>query len=111
MSLASEANELSEVLQEVTLGLESYNADSRKEYTTKMAERLKPLVRSFHDFITIEKSVPKAKRQLDEIHEVMHNVNGAATKGEINFVSGKTLDRYWKLSTIFQESRHRNEVL
>ncbi|GAB1263818.1 hypothetical protein [Aurantivibrio infirmus] len=111
MTLASEAKELAETLQAIVNGLESYDLDSRREYTSKMAQRLKPLVNSFRDIVVVEKSKNDAKLQLDEIRELMYNVNGAATKGEIDFVSGSVLNRYWKLSTIFQESRYVHESL
>ena len=111
MNLASEAKELVLVLNSIVTGLESYNKDSRQEYTSKMAVRLKPLVSSFENFVIVEKSKESAKLQFDEIKELMHNVNGAATKGEIDFVSGDILNRYWELSTIFQETRFSHEKL
>lgn len=111
MTLATEAIELAETLQAIVNGLESYDLDSRREYTLKMAHRLKPLVNSFRDLVVVEKSKNDAKLQLDEIRELMHNVNGAATKGEIDFVSGSVLNRYWELSTIFQESKYAQESL
>lgn len=111
MTLASEAKELSETLQAIANGLESYDLDSRREYTSKMAQRLRPLVNSFHDIVVVEKSRNDAELQLDEIWELMHNINGAATKGEIDFVSDSVLNRYWELSTIFQEVRYAHEPL
>ncbi|MFM2477799.1 hypothetical protein [Celerinatantimonas sp. MCCC 1A17872] len=111
MTLASEAKELAETLQAIVEGLEGYDLDSRREYSSKMADRLKPLVNSFRELVLVEKSRDSAKLQLDGIKELMHNVNGAATKGEINFVSGSTLNRYWELSTIFQETKYVHESL
>jgi hypothetical protein len=111
MNLASEATELVLVLNKIVNGLESYYKDSGQAYTSKMAARLKPLVSSFENFLTVEKSKKVAKLQLDEIKELMHNVNGAATKGELDFVSGDVLSRYWELSTIFQETRFSHETL
>jgi len=111
MTLASKAIELAEALQAIVDGLESYDTDSRREYTSKMAKQLKPLVDSFQRLVSVEKSKESAKLQLDEIRELMHNVNGAATKGEIDFVSGSMLNRYWELSTIFHESKYAKESL
>ncbi len=111
MNLASEATELVLVLNKIVNGLESYYKDSGQEYTFKMAARLKLLVSSFENYVAVEKSKEAAKLQLDEIKELMHNVNGAATKGEIDFVSGDVLSRYWELSTIFQETRFSHETL
>jgi len=111
MNLASEATELVLVLNKIVNGLESYYKDSGQEYTSKMAARLKPLVSSFENFVTVEKSKGAAKLQLDEIKDLMHNVNGAATKGEIDFVSADVLNRYWELSTIFQETKFSHETL
>ncbi len=111
MTLASEAIELAETLQIIVDGLENYDSDSRREYTSKMAKRLKPLVDSFQRLVVGKKSKENAKLQLDEIRELMHDVNGAATKGEIDFVSGSVLNRYWELNTIFQESKYAQESL
>ncbi len=61
--------------------------------------------------VVVEKSKERAKQQLDEIRELMRNVNGAATKGEIEFVSGNVLNRYWELSTTFHEPRYSHESL
>lgn len=109
MKLTSKAIELADALQTIVESLENYDLDSRREYTSKMAQQLKPLVNSFRNLVVVEKSKNDAKLQLDEIKEIMHNVNGAATKGEIDFVSGSVLNRYWELSTIFQESKYTNE--
>ena len=76
-----------------------------------MAQRLKPLVESFYNLVVVEKSKGSTKLQLDEIRELMHNVNGAATKGEIDFAPDDALNRYWELSTIFQESKYAHESL
>src|SRR3990167_2351252 len=111
MTLASDAIELADTLKCIVKGLEGYDLDSRREYTSKMAQRLKPLVDSFYNLVVFEKSKESAKLQLDEIREIMHNVNGAATKGEIFFVSDNVLNRYWELNTIFQESRYAYEPL
>jgi len=48
---------------------------------------------------------------LADLKGLMHEVNGAATKGELDVFSDDTLDRYWKLSTIFQESRFSGQGL
>jgi hypothetical protein len=111
MSLASEAQELIESLKLVVAGLERYDKDSRRDYTTKMAARLKPLVESFDRIVTIDKSKELAKQQFDEIRELMHNVNGAYAKGDIYFVEDSVLDKYWQHHTIFQESKYVHESL
>ncbi|MFP6860191.1 hypothetical protein [Pseudomonas sp.] len=111
MTLASDSIELADTLKLIVDGLETYDLDSRREYTSKMAQTLKPLVEYFYYLVVVEKSKDCAKLQLDEIRELMHNVNGAATKGEIDFAPDDVLNRYWELSTIFQESRYVHDSL
>jgi len=50
-------------------------------------------------------------RTMAAIKEVMHEVNGAATKGEMDICAEGVLSRFWDLSTIFQEQRYRDERL
>lgn len=111
MTLILDAKELVDSLKAVVVGLESYDKDSRSEYTLRMAARLKPLVECFDQLVTIEKSKGKAKLQFDEIRELMNSLSAAYTKGEINFVEDNVLEKYWEHHTIFQESRYANESL
>ncbi len=111
MTLSKDARELADTLKKIVDGLESYEADSRRDYTSKVAARLKPLVQEFERLITEERSKEAAKMQLDDIRKLMHNINGAATKGEIDFVQDCVLNRYWQLSTIFQEAKYSHESL
>jgi len=39
----------------------------------------------------------------------MYEVNGAAKKGEMDIFPEGLLNRFWQLSTIFQEQRYRDE--
>jgi len=41
----------------------------------------------------------------------MYEVNGAAKKGEMDIFPEGLLNRFWQLSTIFQEQRYRDERL
>jgi len=40
---------------------------------------------------------------------VMHEVNGASTKGEMKICEAGVLEAFWDLSAIFQERRYRDE--
>ena len=76
-----------------------------------MADRLRPLVAEPESTVVSERSRPAAERVLADISELMHGVNGAATKGEMEIFADDTLDRYWDLSTLFQESRFSGQSL
>jgi len=110
MTLKAKARELCTALELIISGLEGYEKDDRSRYTKDLAAILRP------SYLRLKKAIEDKKREeakeaLDEIAELMHEVNGAATKGDINFVQGKVLNTYWELKAIFQESRFRDEQL
>lgn len=111
MSLKSDAIELSAVLNDVLRGLLEYKADTRAAYTQAAAKQLAPLVREFDHAVRETRSRLQAADVLASIKTEMQSISAAHTKGEIEFVSGSTLDRYWHLNTIFQESRYRDQSL
>ena len=110
MTLKAEARKLCSALESVVSGLETYEKDERRRYTKELAEILRPSVSSLRKAIE-ENNREEAKKALNEVAELMHEVNGAATKGEIDFVPSKVLNSYWELKTIFQELRFRDEQL
>ena len=69
------------------------------------------MVQAYEESIKIKKSKESAKANLSELSDLMHEVNGAASKGEIDFISPDALDKYWDLKSIFQEIEYRNEPL
>ena len=111
MTLAADAKELTECLNLIVAGLESYKEDSRSEYTSRMAEYLKPLVTSFNKMVSVDRSKELAELKFDEINDLMHNINGAYTKGEIYFVEEGVLEKYWQYCSIFQESKDEYKSL
>jgi alpha-glucuronidase len=110
MGLRDDAVELGKILSQVVIGLENYNKDSRGDYTKGLANGLKPLVTAYVEAVA-RRSKEEAKLQASLISEIMEEVNAAATKGEIDFIDSKYLDKYWDLATIFRESRYRSEGL
>jgi len=111
MTLTSQAQELVRVLQAVVTALDRFDRPPQRDYTHAMADRLRPLVADLQSAVVSQRSRPDAERVLAEISELMHAVNGAATKGEIDIFADDTLDRYWELSTLFQESRFSGQSL
>ncbi|MFC1453906.1 hypothetical protein ACFLQL_01865 [Verrucomicrobiota bacterium] len=108
MTLQDKALNLVNVLRDIVRYLEEYGID----YTSRLANTLHPQVEELFIAINEKRSRPRAQEILTGIAPVMHEVNGAATKGEMNIFPDNTLlDRYWDLSTIFQESRYTNETL
>jgi len=111
ITLATQAQELVRVLRAVIAALDRFDRLGQRDYTTGLAERLRPLLAEFQSAVIEERSRPAAERVLADIKEVMHEVNGAATKGEMDIFSDATLDRFWDLSTLFQESRLSGQSL
>lgn len=110
MTLKTKSRELRTALEAIISGLERYDKDDRSRYTKELAASLTPSVSRLKKAIE-EKNREEAKDALADISEVMYEVNGAATKGEIDFISSKILNTYWDLKTIFQELRYRDEDL
>src|SRR5262249_37176736 len=104
MTLASEAHELFRVLQAVVTALDRFNAPSQRNYTRAMADKLRPLMAEFQSALS-EHSRSAAEGVLADIRQSMHEVNGAVTKGEMDVFTDDTLDRFWRISTLFQERR------
>ena len=111
ITLATQAQELVRVLQAVVAALERFDRLGQRDYTAGLARRLRPLVAVFQSAVIVERSRPAAERALADLKELMHEVNGAATKGEIDIFPDDTLNRYWALSTLFQESRFSGQSL
>jgi hypothetical protein len=63
------------------------------------------------DAVLEERSREAAAMVLASIEGIMLEASAAATKGEIEFVSGEVLDRYSELHTIFREQRYREQEL
>jgi hypothetical protein len=113
MSLHADAQKLVAVLQRVIEALERFRHPSGASYAADMAVRLRPLVADFEQAIQAH-SREAASATLDDIKPLMHNVSGAATKGDLAIFrsySDNTLDRYFQLATIFQESRYAGQPL
>ena len=111
MSLASQADELLQVLRSAVVCLKQFGHDHQQDYIRSLANRLCPLVAEFEAAVAVEHDRARAERVLSDICEVMQHVNGAATKGEMAIFADDTLARYWALSTIFRESRFSGESL
>jgi len=107
MSLQKDAIQLSSVLNEI---LNSANG-SRSAYISKLAERIAPLIVRFDRAVFDMHSREEASDALSEMAEGMSALSAAATKGELHAFPGRSLDSYWRLYTIFQESKYRDQEL
>jgi hypothetical protein len=108
ISLRKDAIELSKVLNLIVQGLEQYQGSA---YTRQMARMLAPVVAEYDAAVFTSRSRDAAASALAVLKEYMHNVNGAATKGDLNFVADSVLNQYWNLQSIFQESKYRGVSL
>jgi hypothetical protein len=111
MTLTSQAQKLVRVLQAVVSALDRFDRPTQRDYAHAMADRLRPLVTELQSAVVSKRSRSDATRALADINELMHEVNGAATKGEMDIFTDDTLDRFWHLSILFQESRFSGQSL
>jgi len=114
MTLRSEALDLLRALTATVEALKRFQHPSGAAYGFEMAARLGPTVAEFEHAVIESRSREAATAALDEIAPLMHNINGAATKGDLKIFSGhddQTLETYWRLNTIFRESKYASESL
>ena len=114
MSLRTDAFELLATLKEVIEALRHFEHPNGAPYATEMVARLEPAVADFEHAIVETRDKDAAVVALDEIGPLMHDINGAATKGDLRIFpryDDQTLDTYWRLNTIFRESRYAAESL
>ena len=84
--LTLKATELSGVLHGILRCLGRYDNELGNNYF----EILRPLVNEYDEAIFINSSTKEATDVLIQIKELMHNVNGAATKGGHDFFPQKS---------------------
>ncbi len=111
MTLRDDALKLAQALADTVSNLEQYGTETQSQYAQNAAQRLKPAVAQLNEAINNERSREKAHEIITDIEQLMSNINGAATKGDMTFDNNDALNRYWQLKTIFQESKYRGESL
>ncbi len=113
MTKSRSPERLLDVLDQVIEHLEAYDLDDRRQYTQSLATQIRPLVGSLRAAIRSGSTRDQLRESLGPIDEVMREINGAATKGEMEifrtaFGPGSPpglLDAYWDLNTIFREAQ------
>ena len=107
MSLRKDAVELSKILNEIVASA----CDSPSAYVAELARGIAKNVVHCDRAVFNECSRVEARDALAELAEVVSALSAASIKGELNIFQGDLLDRYWRLHTIFQESRYRDQTL
>ncbi len=108
--LRNDAIELSSALNEIVSGLLSCNS-ADAAYARTMAHRLGPLVQDYNRAVFDTRSRDEASEALSELAVCIGSVMAASTKGEMDFGINNALGTYWRLYTIFRESRYGGDSL
>lgn len=112
MRLRADVETLIEALESVASGLTGFQGSAdHMTYAKHLRRRLLPLIEDLRDQVAAGSGRSGILRTMAEIKEVMSEVSAAATKGEMAICQEGILDTFWRLSTIFQEQRHRDEHL
>lgn len=112
MGLRADVETLIEALESVASGLTDFQGFAdHMAYAKHLNHRLLPLIEDLRDQVAAGSDRSRILRTMAEIKDVMSEVNGAATKGEMAICKEGILDTFWRLSTIFQEERYRDERL
>lgn len=110
MGLRADVKTLIEALKSVASGLADFEGSfDHMAYAKHLGHRLVPLIEDLRDQVAAGSDRSEILRTMAEIKEVMSEVSAAATKGEMAICKEGILDTFWRLSTIFQEQRYRDE--
>jgi hypothetical protein len=107
MSFRSDATELSRVLNDIIRTASEGNG----EYVSELAARLAPVIARYDHAVFERRSREEASEALTEMAESMSDLSAAATRLELRGFGRRSLDSYWRLCTIFRESKYRDEIL
>ena len=107
MSLREDAVELSKILNQNVASA----SDSRSDYVAELARGLEENVTQYDRAVFDKCSRLESADALSELAEVVSALSAASVKGELDIFKGDLLDRYWRLHTIFRESRYRDQTL
>ena len=111
MSLRGEASELSTALNLILEALLSRGSDGWSPYATEAARKLAPAIRAYDRAVFETRSRQAASEALGDLADSLSDLSAAATKGEMPLSAAASLNKYWKLYTIFRESKYRNDSL
>jgi hypothetical protein len=106
MSLRKDAVELSNILNEIVASA----CDGPSPYVAELARGIAKDL-SQYEAVFDDCSRVDASDALAELAEVVSVISAASVKGELNIFKSGLLDRYWRLHTIFRESRYRDQIL
>jgi hypothetical protein len=107
MSLRKDAVELSKILNQIVASA----SDSGSAYVAELARGIAENVAQYDRAVFDKCSRVEAGDALAELAEVVNALSAESVKGELDIFKGDLLDRYWRLHTIFQESRYRDQTL
>jgi hypothetical protein len=107
MSLRKDAVELSNILNEIV----ATACDCPSAYVAELARGIAKNVAQYDRAVFDNSSRVEASDALAELAKVVSALSAVSVKGELNIFKGDLLDRYWRLHTIFRESKYRDQTL
>jgi len=69
------------------------------------------MVQTYDRAVFVRPSREEAHEAISALAESMEAVSAASIKGETDFGLSGAINQYWKLYTIFRESKYRDELL
>lgn len=110
-TLRHEALNLLHVLKAIDAEIRSYAGRTGLPHVAGMSASLESLLPVFEKAVLVDRDRAAANSVFGDIHLIVSEASAQATKGDLPIFSTGRLDRYWELSTIFQETRFRGEAL
>jgi hypothetical protein len=107
MSLQKDAIELSKILNEIVASA----AHCRSAYVAELANRIEPNVARYDRAVFDLHSREAARDALADLADSVSAVSAESARGEPTVFKGDLIDRYFRLYTIFRESKYRDQTL
>jgi hypothetical protein len=98
---------LSKILNQIVASA----SDSRSAYVAELAKGIAENVAQYDRAVFDNCSRVEAGDALAELAEAVSALSAASVKGDLDVFKGDLLDRYWRLHTIFRETRYRDQTL
>ncbi len=111
MTLRDEAIILIRALRSIVESLELCERGVIAAHATQLAARLRPHVEDLDDAVNLEHSRESAQAALTAMSPLMDMVSAMAAKGELAAFENGAIDAYWRLHTIFRETRFAHQTI
>ena len=110
MSLRDDAIKLTAALNQIVSRVLGNRSDTGT-YRGVLAERLAPIVEAYDNAVFVRCSREEASEALSDLSGYVEALSASFVHGDLKADIAKPIHEYWRLYTIFRESRYRHDTL